>query len=531
MEPTMNRTKCILTLLACCCGALYSFADTIANWQFDDGVPTNNASALVTETNAPTLNATAGRYSSGARYPMFDADRPGARIWANFAGPLLNSTNAASLRFINADLPGNTNSYNGGLATVADSPLLRVTNLTVEVFLKVDRRMNFPLVIGKARSGGTSWNLDFDNTGKPRVRIDSGVAFTNGTPGFNESVTAAVSVEDGQWHHVAFTYTHTNKTARLYIDYVLSASRTTYSNLVYDSSALYIASGAGGRGFDGWIDEIRLTDSVLTPEQFMTVTEPTSTRGYWMFEDGAIGAAANVLTNTFYAPLMNGTAAAIGGAKPTFSAERPPASTARISDGIKGPVVNMNAGSLFFVNAGLPANTNSASGGQVTVNGSTVPAQMTNFTAEAFVKVNRHVNYPQIIGKTRALTGGYSWSLGLNSFGNLRWRIDSQIPPGTSGFNQTLESPAFMEDGKWHHVALTYDYSTRTARLYKDYVKVYNDVATINPLVTDSGDIRIGNGDQAFDGWIDEVRLTDRVLAPSEFLYTVPLAGTVIGVK
>jgi hypothetical protein len=27
---------------------------------------------------------------------------------------------------------------------------------------------------------------------------------------------------------------------------------------------------------------------------------------------------------------------------------------------------------------------------------------MTNFTAEAFVRVNRHVNFPQIIGKSRS---------------------------------------------------------------------------------------------------------------------------------
>jgi hypothetical protein len=260
----------------------------------------------------------------------------------------------------------------------------------------------------------------------------------------------------------------------------------------------------------------------------MTVTEPSSTRGYWAFDDGPSGATSGTLTNTFYAPLMHGTAVAMGGAKPTFSSERPPASTPRISSGKNGPAVNLNNDtSLFFVNAGLPANTNSPSGGQVTVTGSSLPAQMTNFTAEAFVRVNRHVNYPQIIGKTRTLTGGYSWSLGLNAFGNLRSRIDSETPPSTSGFNQTLETPAFMEDGKWHHVALTYDYPTKMARLYKDYVKVY-EVVTVNPIITDSGDIKIGNGDQAFDGWIDEVRVTDRVLAPAEFLYTVPIKGAML---
>ena len=34
-----------------------------------------------------------------------------------------------------------------------------------------------------------------------------------------------------------------------------------------------------------------------------------------------------------------------------------------------------------------------------------------------------------------------------------------------------------------------------------------------------------------FDGRIDEVRLTDRVLEPAEFLHTGPLAGTLIAVQ
>jgi hypothetical protein len=43
-----------------------------------------------------------------------------------------------------------------------------------------------------------------------------------------------------------------------------------------------------------------------------------------------------------------------------------------------------------------------------------------------------------------------------------------------------------------------------------------------------SGNFQIGAGDMAFDGWLDEVRLTDLVLEPAEFLYTVPLPGTII---
>ncbi len=529
----MNSHALALTLTVCFCGVLRSAAGTVAHWQFDDGVPTNTAATLVTETNAPTLNATATINGTGS-IPRFNADVPGSRIWSAFGGTLINATNSSSLRLVNAGLPVDTNSNNGGCARVTDNdPLLRPTNLTVEVFVKIDRLVNYPLIIGKSRAdgGGTSWNFDMDNACKPRVRIDSsplGGPTTNGTPGWNQSWSSSVSVNDGQWHHLAFTYAQTNKSIKIYVDYVLRGTGNAFSNLVYDSREMRIGQGAGGRAFDGWFDEIRITDDVLLPEQFMTVSEPSSTRGYWTFDDGAAGTTAGTLTNTFYAPLMHGTAGTTGGAKPTFSAERPPATTARISDGKSGPVVNLNSGSLLFVNAGLPASSNSLAGGVVTLPGSTFASQMTNFTAEAFVKVNRHVLYPQIIGKSRA--SGLSWSLALNPSGNLRARFDTQnLPDITTGNNQSFDSSAFLEDGKWHHVALTYDYPTKTVRMYKDYVMVLEG-ATTNPLYTDSGNFQIGAGDMAFDGWIDEVRLTDRVLAPGAFLYTVPVMGTLLSI-
>ena len=74
-------------------------------------------------------------------------------------------------------------------------------------------------------------------------------------------------------------------------------------------------------------------------------------------------------------------------------------------------------------------------------------------------------------------------------------------------------------------MALTYHYPTKTVRLFKDYVKVLEST-TVNPVWLDSGSIQIGAGDRAFDGWIDEVRLTDRTLEPDEFLYTVAKEGT-----
>jgi hypothetical protein len=47
--------------------------------------------------------------------------------------------------------------------------------------------------------------------------------------------------------------------------------------LLYDDGALLFGQGAGGLAFDGLLDEIRFTDSVLTTSQFLrAVPEPGS---------------------------------------------------------------------------------------------------------------------------------------------------------------------------------------------------------------------------------------------------------------
>lgn len=75
-----------------------------------------------------------------------------------------------------------------------------------------------------------------------------------------------MGVEDGRWHHVVFTYAHSNRVVRIYVDNVQRASGILFSNLVYEANELRIGQGAGGRVFDGWIDEICITDDVLVSD-------------------------------------------------------------------------------------------------------------------------------------------------------------------------------------------------------------------------------------------------------------------------
>lgn len=63
--------------------------------------------------------------------------------------------------------------------------------------------------------------------------------------------------------------------------------------------------------------------------------------------------------------------------------------------------------------------------------------------------------------------------------------------------------------------------------MYVDYAEVGTRTTT-NPLVFEGGDFVIGtSGTSYYDGWIDEVRVTGRVLSTNEFLRTTRL-GTLI---
>jgi hypothetical protein len=521
----------------------------MAYWRFQDAAPGVAATNLASEVNTEVLTGKAYNTGGTALNPAFRADVPGTNIFSGIlGGTLLNSNNTASLYFTNAAaFPAQTNSQSGGYVVVTNVALLLCpTNFTVEFFAKVARDVDWPMLVGKSResngggNSGASWGIDMDRSDPVKVRIDSQPLYQVGASnGFNQG-TAGISIQDGKWHHIALTYDTPTKRANLYIDYIFRNGFNTAHELVYDANSLFIGKGAGSnQAFDGWLDEIRISDKVLTPTQFLsTGTVPSDAPLYWQFDDAAtVPSTATSLVCEVGSPAMNGTAK--GAIIPTFSANVPLADTRKITQGYRGAVVNAsNRSSLLFVNAGLPGNLNSGSGGQVSASGFQSPS---NFTAEAFIKVNRHANYMLIAGKVR-IADNPSWSMEVDAGGQARCRFDTypadwNLATNTYGanaavgFNQTFSSGVSVEDGKWHHVALSYETDTKRVKLYVDYVLRVNST-TINPIVYTGGDILIGTGagEFAFDGWIDEVRITPRLLGTNEFLHTLLPPGTLLNV-
>ena len=203
---------------------------------------------------------------------------------------------------------------------------------------------------------------------------------------------------------------------------------------------------------------------------------------------------------------------------PILSPEVIPSPTPQIFHGNKSVVANPeNRGSLFFDGTS-----------KITASGTFHPSA---FTVEAFIKVKAHHDYPLIIGKLRdRAKNSATWSLSISGK-KIRTRFDT-YPEGVAslfekGFNQSFSTGVEVEDGKWHHVA--FSYADQKVNMYVDYQPCGGVGKTAFPIVYSDGELCIGDGagEGPFNGWIDEIRITPRVLVPDEFLYAVSFSDWV----
>nr|MBX2835042.1 LamG domain-containing protein [Micavibrio sp.] len=148
-----------------------------------------------------------------------------------------------------------------------------------------------------------------------------------------------------------------------------------------------------------------------------------------------------------------------------------------------------------------------------------------NITMAAWVYVEGiSTDGSRIISKTSGTNWpDHTWQMRIIPNGNintvLTTTIGAQESEGGSGFFLTNQNA-------WHHVALTYNSSTDLITYYIDGVQVDTDTHSDGgALDTSSGDnIAIGNNptsagadsSRAWDGYLDDVRVYDDALTPSE---------------
>ncbi|TSA21922.1 hypothetical protein D4R75_05630, partial [bacterium] len=146
------------------------------------------------------------------------------------------------------------------------------------------------------------------------------------------------------------------------------------------------------------------------------------------------------------------------------------------------------------------------------------------FTAEAWVNFSESQReFAGIIAKAPAsfTLSGYQIMIRENKpLGEIANETDT-----LSEWNGLLTSTA-LNDGKWHHVALTLDRVTKTGKMYLDGLFNTSGIAPLLTGVIGSTDnLVIGRerrGPVYFKGLIDEVRVSNKARSPQEFNLQLP---------
>lgn len=160
--------------------------------------------------------------------------------------------------------------------------------MTLEAWVNVEQyNKTWQAILTK---GDNAWRLQRDNNGNS-VQFD-----WNGLGG---NLQGNTSINDGRWHHVAVVYD--GNLLSLYIDGQLDDSTSVSGTPATNDFNVWIGNNAQqtAREFQGWIDEVRIWRTALTPNELalshapLQVSHPQidSLVAYYSFE-GALGPGA-----------------------------------------------------------------------------------------------------------------------------------------------------------------------------------------------------------------------------------------------
>jgi len=143
----------------------------------------------------------------------------------------------------------------------------------------------------------------------------------------------------------------------------------------------------------------------------------------------------------------------------------------------------------------------------------------TPFTVGLWINSSKdYAAWAIVIGK-RAGLEGRGWSIHFSPTELIRFEL-------YDGVNSVIVGTKMISDGKWHHVTAVRDNVKGEIRIYVDGVfdestsdTIIGDITHIDPLY-----IARGGGDR-FQGFVDEVRIYNRVLSLSEIKRLMNLRG------
>jgi Concanavalin A-like lectin/glucanases superfamily len=177
------------------------------------------------------------------------------RVWTAFGNAQLDTTDK---QFgVSSLLLDGTGDY---ISTVHDAVLsVGSGDFTIEAWIKRNGVGSTDMISNK-RDASSAEEHSFSIGGSGTDKL-SAVLFASGSPVVTLVSTTSI-INDGLWHHVAFTREGT--TCRIFLDGVLEASGTQSGAPSTNTGPLYVGRDGfdTGRDFIGWIDSYRFTRGV-----------------------------------------------------------------------------------------------------------------------------------------------------------------------------------------------------------------------------------------------------------------------------
>ena len=556
----MKTSKSALSFVAVCAvvASLHgAVPETGLTWNFDG--------------SGVSGSTVAGTFANAEGVQGYEFETVGGMTWTNDVGvsEVFSDIRWDNLLCTNATaLYENKTGGSNGVRLPGATEALGLTNdFTIEFMIKVgagNQAWSRILTLNRApvlNSAGTGNENAFafifqtsttvvDGFTSLHVRIDSQTNHWERTGGFNQAC-CSTSFTAEQWHLISFTYEYATKTATMYVDGARVASATTTHPMQFDGTNNPLILG---ERFVGALDCLKFTPRALKASEVMYSYMKRGelglpTLGHWRFENGQVGAnpTASDLVSSANAAYWPKPALSQPVAM-TYTNEVYSSGAKFLVDGENGDLIGTNAQALTFAKWNI---------GTYALFPATRTSVLSNFTAECFFKDNGAASqFTTILSMRRPdvtyeeyvengdgtvatnTTTASNMALWFMTVGATSLRIRADCVPETGvkpnngrNWNQCADCTTSIKDGKWHHLAVTYDYATSNLTAYVDY-RQEASVKTSYPLPILPGQLEIGASNANASRWadytIDEVRISEGVLPTSSFLRFRAALGTTV---
>lgn len=337
---------------------------------------------------------------------------------------------------------------------------------------------------------GSSWHYEISiRSGKIQFTTHDGTSY--------QYCTGTTNINDNSYHFITTTYEHSSQTKKIYVNGKQEAICQQGSNAPGTTGVLTIG---GGSYFEGYIDEIKIYNTVLSAEQIKQDMNTGSTL--------SVGTTTNEATD-----LSDGEG-------------NPPVAEWKL-DEMQGSTVSDTSGNNYSGTiTGATWNAWCKYGSCLSFNGSEyVDLGTSRLTITGNITLSAWIN------TSSSADGGIISKYANHGYWTYRLYMDTN---GKAVFNRgydaswttSVTSNASINDGQWHHISATYDGSNMA--IYIDGTKDNSIAENRNSdptsiwnlcIASDNYNCYSSSGVGKFTGKIDHVRIYDYARTPAQIAY------------